>query len=203
MKRRVDSLVTVLLVVNDLVMIALAFYLAYWLRQMVTIPPAVNIAPFSDYLVMMIIQVITMIIVYFFARLYDLKRSMPRLDELNRIFAATSVGTIATIAFTTFLFKNSTLELDFPRVMVVYAWVLTAVLVAAGRSVLMWLRNLLRRRGVWADRLLIVGTGDVGRMILQKIRQMPRLGYQVVGFVDRRRRQWQGDHGCAGAGWRG
>jgi Undecaprenyl-phosphate glucose phosphotransferase len=32
--------------------------------------------------------------------------------------------------------------------------------------------------------VLIVGTGDVGRMILQKIRQVPTLGYHVVGFVD-------------------
>ena len=185
MKRRVDTLVIVLLVLNDVFMVALAFYLSYWLRQMVAIPPPVNIAPFGDYVGMMVIQVVTFLVVYFFARLYDLKRSTPRLEELTRIFAATSVGTIATIAFTTFLFKNSTLELDFPRAMVVYAWVLTTLLVTAGRTLLGVTRNLLRRRGVWADRLLIVGTGDVGRMILQKIRQMPRLGYRVIGFVDR------------------
>jgi exopolysaccharide biosynthesis polyprenyl glycosylphosphotransferase len=183
-KRRLDALFTLLLMVNDAAMVALAFYLAYWLRQLIAVPPAVNIAPFSDYAVMMVVQVITMLTIYFFARLYDLKRSMPRLDEFYRIFAATSIGTITTIAFTTFLFKNSTLELDFPRAMIIYAWLLTVVLVPLGRSALVLVRNLLRRRGLWADRLLIVGTGDVGRMILQKIRQMPRLGYQVVGFVD-------------------
>jgi exopolysaccharide biosynthesis polyprenyl glycosylphosphotransferase len=133
---------------------------------------------------MMGIQLITLVAVYFFARLYDVKRSMPGLDEFYRIFAATSIGAIATIAFTAFLFKNSTLELDFPRVMVVYAWFLTVVLVTLGRTLLILLRNLLRRRGIWVDRLLIVGTEDVGRMILQKTRQMPRLGYTVVGFVD-------------------
>ncbi len=68
--------------------------------------------------------------------------------------------------------------------MVIYAWLLTVVFVMIGRSLLVLLRNWLRRRGLWADRLLIIGTGDVGRMILQKVRQMPRLGYQVVGFVD-------------------
>jgi exopolysaccharide biosynthesis polyprenyl glycosylphosphotransferase len=151
---------------------------------MIAVPPPINIGPFSDYLGMMLIQIGTMLVVYFFARLYDVKRTVPRLDEFYRIFAATSVGTIATIAFTTFLFKNSRLELDFPRAMVVYAWVLTVVLVAAGRSLLSIVRNLLRRRGQWTDRLLIVGTGDVGRMILQKIRQMPSLGYRAVGFVD-------------------
>jgi exopolysaccharide biosynthesis polyprenyl glycosylphosphotransferase len=183
MRRRTDVLFTLLLILNDMAMVAMAFYLAYWLRKNVT-PAAVNIAPFRDYLMMMVIQVVTMLVLYFFSRLYDVKRSMPRLDEFYRIFAATSIGTIATIAFTTFLFKNSTLELDFPRVMIIYAWLLTVALVTVCRSLLMVVRNWLRRRGWWTDRLLIVGTGDVGRMILQKVRQMPRLGYRVVGFVD-------------------
>ena len=184
MKRRADALFAFSLLINDLVMVALSFYLAYWLRQRIAIPPPVQIAPFTDYVGMMAIQVIIMVILYFFSRLYDVKRSMPRLDEFYRIFAATSIGTVATIAFTTFLFKNTALELDFPRVMVIYAWLLTVVLVMAGRSLLVLMRNWLRRRGLWSDRLLIVGTDDVGRMILQKVRQMPRLGYEVVGFID-------------------
>ncbi|HFD40142.1 MAG TPA: hypothetical protein ENJ31_09915, partial [Anaerolineae bacterium] len=124
MKRRADALFALLLVVNDVLMVALAFALAYWLRKNVT-PAAVAIAPFRDYAVMLVIQVVTMLFLYFFSRLYDVKRSMPRLDEFYHVFAATSIGTVATIALTTFLFKNSTLELDFPRVMVIYAWLLT------------------------------------------------------------------------------
>jgi exopolysaccharide biosynthesis polyprenyl glycosylphosphotransferase len=184
MKRKFDALFTLLLVVNDLAMVVLAFCLAYWLRQVIALPPPVNLAPFGDYVGMMAIQVVAMLILYFFSRLYDVKRSMPRLDEFYRIFAATSIGTIVTIAFTTFLFKNSRLEPDFSRAMIVYAWLSTVVLVTISRSLLMMARNWLRRRGLWNDRLLIVGTGDVGRMILQKVRQMPRLGYRVVGFVD-------------------
>jgi exopolysaccharide biosynthesis polyprenyl glycosylphosphotransferase len=184
LRRRADAIFGLILVVNDLLMAGLAFYLAYWLRQTVNIPPAINIAPFGDYAGMLVIQIITMPTLYFFSRLYDVKRSMPRLDEFYRIFAATSIGTVVTIAFTTFLFKNSALELDFPRVMVIYAWLLTVLLVTISRSLLVLVRNLGRRRGIWTDRLLIVGTGDVGRMILQKIRQMPRLGYEVVGFID-------------------
>jgi Undecaprenyl-phosphate glucose phosphotransferase len=184
MRRKADAFFTLIFLLTDAGMIALAFSLAYWLRTEVSIPPGVQTAPFRDYLGMMAIQIVTMVVVYFFTRLYDLKRSIPRLDEFYRLFAATSIGTIATIAFTTFLFKNSSLETDFPRVMVVYAWLLTVILVTVSRSLLVFVRNLLRTRGFWIDRLLIVGTGEVGRMILQKVRQMPRLGYQVVGFVD-------------------
>jgi exopolysaccharide biosynthesis polyprenyl glycosylphosphotransferase len=184
MKRRADALFTLLLVANDSAMVVLAFYLAYWLRQVIAFPPLVNLAPFGDYVGMMAIQVVAMLVLYFFSRLYDVKRSMPRLDEFYRIFAATSIGTIVTIASTTFLFKNSSMEPDFSRVMVIYSWLLTVVLVTVSRSLFVLIRNWLRKRGLWSDRLLIVGTGDVGRMILQRVRQMPRLGYRVVGFVD-------------------
>lgn len=184
MKHRVNLLFTVLLVLNDAAMVVVAFCLAYWLRRVVPVPPAINMAPFGNYTTMVIIQVIVMIVVYFFSRLYDLKRTMSRLDEFYRLFAVTSVGTLITVALTSILFKNSTLEVDFPRVMIIYAWLLTVFLVALGRSVLVMVRNWLRRRGIWADRLLIVGTGAVGRMILQKVRQMPQLGYQAIGFVD-------------------
>jgi exopolysaccharide biosynthesis polyprenyl glycosylphosphotransferase len=184
MRRKADALFTFVILLTDAGMIALAFYLAYWLRTRAGFPPAIQIAPFGDYVGMMVIQIVTMVTVFFFTRLYDLKRSVPRLDEFYRVSAAASIGTVTTIAFTTFLFKNSNLEMDFPRAMIIYAWVLTVVFVVASRSLLVLARNLFRRRGWWADRLLIVGTGDVGRMILQKIRQMPRLGYRVVGFVD-------------------
>jgi len=184
MRRRANLLFVSLLIVTDVLMVSLAFYAAYWLRQMIAVPPPVNIGPFADYAGMMLIHVVTVPTLYFFSRLYDVKRSMPRLDEIYRIFAATSIATIVTIALTTFLFKNSALELDFPRAMVLYSWFITVVLVSFSRSALVLLRNWLRKRGVWTDRLLIVGTGDVGRMILQKVRQMPRLGYRVVGFID-------------------
>jgi hypothetical protein len=48
MRRQAKFLFSVLLVLSDAATAALAFYLAYWLRQVVAIPPAVNIAPFSE-----------------------------------------------------------------------------------------------------------------------------------------------------------
>jgi Undecaprenyl-phosphate glucose phosphotransferase len=40
-----------------------------------------------------------------------------------------------------------------------------------------------QRRGKGVERVLIIGTGEVGHMILQKLQQTPGLGYQVVGFA--------------------
>jgi FlaA1/EpsC-like NDP-sugar epimerase len=185
MKRKINLFLAVSLVAVDGLMTALAFFLAYWLRLWLNIPsPPVNIQPFPNYLGMMAVQVLTMLTVFFFSKLYHLKRGISRLDEFSIIFAASSIGNIMSIAFTSLLFKNSPLELDYSRGMVVYAWLLTIVLVFLGRVLHNVLRFSLRSRGVAADRVLIVGTGEIGQIILHKIRHSPRLGYQVVGFID-------------------
>jgi exopolysaccharide biosynthesis polyprenyl glycosylphosphotransferase len=185
MKRKINLFLAVSLVAIDGLMTALAFFLAYWLRLWISIPsPPVNIQPFQNYLGMMAIQVLTMLTVFFFSKLYHLKRGISRLDEFSTIFAASSIGNIMSIAFTSLLFKNSPLELDYSRGMVVYAWLLTIVLVFLGRVLHNAIRFSLRSRGVAADRVLIVGTGEVGQIILHKIRHAPRLGYEVVGFID-------------------
>jgi Undecaprenyl-phosphate glucose phosphotransferase len=85
------------------------------------------------------------------------------------------------IAFISLIFKN---ELDYPRLMMVYAWVLTILLIWLGRVIHARFQWGLQSRGFNEARVVIVGAGEVGRMILQKIRQSPGLGYTVVGFVD-------------------
>jgi exopolysaccharide biosynthesis polyprenyl glycosylphosphotransferase len=185
MKRKINLFLAVSLVAIDGLMTALAFFLAYWLRLWIKFPsPPVNIQPFPNYLGMMAIQVLTMLTVFFFSRLYHLKRGISRLDEFSTIFTASSIGNIMSIAFASLLFKNSPLELDYSRGMVVYAWFLTIVLVFLGRVLHNAIRFSLRSRGVAADKVLIVGTGEVGQIILHKIRNSPRLGYEVVGFID-------------------
>jgi Undecaprenyl-phosphate glucose phosphotransferase len=46
------------------------------------------------------------------------------------------------------------------------------------------LKTRLQAQGWGTDRVLIVGTGDVGQMILQKIQWSPWLGYKVLGMVE-------------------
>jgi exopolysaccharide biosynthesis polyprenyl glycosylphosphotransferase len=121
--------------------------------------------------------------VFFFYRLYHRQRATSHIDEFYAIFGAASVGTITAIAFISLIYKN---ELDYPRLMMVYAWVLTILLVWFGRIIHTRFQWSLQARGFNEARLIIVGAGEVGRMILQKIRQSPGLGYTVVGFVDDR-----------------
>ena len=42
----------------------------------------------------------------------------------------------------------------------------------------------LRARGIGVDRVLIVGSGEVGLTVMRNLMAQPELGFQVVGFVD-------------------
>lgn len=180
-KRRFRTLSTILLVLVDAVMTALAFYFGYLIRVASDSPATSTIPAFTVYLGMMLIQVGVMVAVFFFAKLYHVKRVASRVDELYAVFAAVSVGSLISIAVTSLVYKG---ELDFPRLMLVYAWVLNIVLVMVGRLIHGVVQKLLRRSGLGTDRVLIVGTGEVGRLLLQKVRHAPHLGYEPVGFVD-------------------
>ena len=166
-------------VVVDAAMIAAAFYAAYTLRRITAYPRPLNPRPFSFYGGMMLIHVSTILVTFFFYRLYHVKRGLSSIDKAYTIMAAVSFGTVASVAVTSFVYKN---ELDYPRAMVIYAWVLAIVFVILGRVLTDYLQT--RFRVSHPTRVVVVGAGDVGRMILQKITQSPNLGYQPVGFVD-------------------
>jgi exopolysaccharide biosynthesis polyprenyl glycosylphosphotransferase len=100
------------------------------------------------------------------------------------VFAAVSIGTLVAVAISTFLFKNDKLILDYPRAMIIYAWILTIVLLVIGRMAHQILRAALRNRGWGKDRVIVVGTGDMAQVVVQRILRSPYLGYELLGVVN-------------------
>jgi FlaA1/EpsC-like NDP-sugar epimerase len=96
------------------------------------------------------------------------------------MFGGISVATLLTIAFLGFVLRG----LEYQRLMIVLAWAASLVLIPFGRWIHSRVQRSLQRQGKGAERVLIVGTGEVGRMVLQKIQHTPGLGYRVVGFID-------------------
>jgi len=178
MKHRAKIMFTVSLVVIDTLMVSLAFFVGYQLRLQSDYQ---NILPFSSYLGMMVVHVISTLVVFFFYQLYHRQRALSYADQFYAIFGASSVGTIIAIAFISIFFKN---QLDYPRLMMVYIWGLTILFTTLGRVIQSRIQLSLQARGWGEEYVLIVGAGEVGRMIMQKIRRTPELGYRVVGFVD-------------------
>jgi exopolysaccharide biosynthesis polyprenyl glycosylphosphotransferase len=179
MKRRY-IIVGVFLVLVDVIGSALAFYAAYQLRLRTEYPPPVKVPSFDTYVPMMVIQVAAMIVSFAFMRLYIARPGASRIDELNSVFVGAAVGSVLSLAVTSFVLKN----LDYPRLMIPYAWGLTFVIVGVLRLTMRVVLGLLRRRSIGIERVVIVGAGRVGRRLLETIKSSPQLGYKVVGFID-------------------
>ncbi len=183
--RHVRAVLHSALVVIDGVMLALAFLLGYVLRARLPLPAVpMNPPSFSNYVPMMIVHVLSVLVVFYFARMYHQRRAVSRIDEAYAVAQNVSIGTFLAVAFETLAFKNSALELDYPRGVVIYAWLLSIVLVVVGRMLLRFTTIRLREAGIGRDNVLIIGSGEVARTIAEKIRWSSQLGYTIVGVVN-------------------
>ena len=183
--QRIRTLYTVSLVLLDSLLIGAAFALAYRLRVSIAWPePLLNQVPLADYAGLFVIQLFTIVTVLFLNRQYYIPRSISRIDQIYYVFVSVSVGMLIALAVATIIFRNNPAILDYPRAMMVYDWLLTIVLLTFGRVFHTWVRKRLQDRGIGKDRVLLVGTGDTARMILQRIVWSPALGYDLVGIVN-------------------
>ena len=169
-----------LLVMIDVVMMVVAFIFSYYLRLWTEQLTPAELGSLRAYASVILIQVLTLVSVFFFTRLYHRQRGLSLVDEFYSVFVAVSVGTIISVAANSFLIRNGP---DYSRRMIVFSWILTIVLVTLGRLLYSRLIWSLQSRGIGGARVLIVGTGETGRMVLQAIRRLPGLGYEMAGMV--------------------
>lgn len=183
-RAQVRTLYTLSMMLFDALMAAAAFALAYQARQIVPFPTMpLEIVGFVNYLPMMLVQVGTVVAVFYANRLYHVVRAQSRIDMLYTVFAAVSVATMLSVAISAMTFKNTIFELDFPRAVVLYGWLLGVILITLGREVHRLIWQYLRKRGVGRDHVLIVGSGEAAEAIIRLVQLSSSLGYDLVGIV--------------------
>ncbi|MCO5176362.1 MAG: undecaprenyl-phosphate glucose phosphotransferase [Thermomicrobiales bacterium] len=168
------------LFLTDAIALVVAFFCAYQLRDIVGIPNTFSHPPRETSALLISIATGSILIVLAISGSYRHQRAASRMDQAYRIISQVSLGLLLAIAATSLALGA---DFIYSRQMVAYGWVFAITGVTTGRFVHTSIIGRLRARGVASDRLLIVGAGSTGRMVLDKIRRSPQLGYQVVGFV--------------------
>ena len=193
MTKRSFYLNSFVILIIDILLLSLSWYLANLLRFNFEIPE-------SQFAVLIrllpLILIIKVLVLYFF----DLYRGMWRytsLSDLMSILKAASVSSLLLVCLIVF-----THGLDgFARSTFVIDWVLTVFLTGGyrvGIRLFFWiglqdnlariatesLFSLGRSDRTGGKRLLIIGAGDSGEKILREIQDNARLRYNVVGFID-------------------
>lgn len=104
-------------------------------------------------------------------------------DEVRIAVRACVLGALLA-SFLSFAVRYSD---ELSRLVIGVMWALTVVVVPTFRYSA---KRALARIGWWRKRVLILGAGEVGDMVSQRILANPALGFELVGFVDDDPHKW-------------
>lgn len=191
------------MVILDATLAAVAFRLAYYLRYTVffksslistirynlsgiesalphghtNIPQDVS-TPFGSFIGFGISIVIGLIVLFALRGLYSIRLTGSWFRQIWTITSSATMGLAFLITYY-FVFQPPSNS----RLLVPFVWAAAIVVVSAGRLIVSAAMGTLYRMGLGETRLLVVGSGRLGKMIMQHIAAKPNLGYTIVGFL--------------------
>jgi Undecaprenyl-phosphate glucose phosphotransferase len=198
MVNRYNRLLVTFHVLSDSILGVSAFVIAYALRFHTGLPAPKGVPPLQQYLIVAPFVAALVPLGFQLQGLYRLRRGRSRVDDFFNVFVGTILavvfGIVATLYTQTYFASSAARERGLFEVsQLVWAifLVLNVLLTYASRELV---REVLERRwraGIGLKRILIAGSGELGRLVADKILEHRELGYQIVGFVDAKA---SGDH---------
>ena len=142
-------------------------------------------APFSPefYVRLVIAAVLLWEIVFACYRLYHPEHIFSGVQEYGSVFNAVTVGLCVLVMYT---FFDRRAGQDISRGWLMIVWVLSVLFVMGARFAYRRVIYVLRRRGMFVRRALLVGANQEARDVIVQLDQMDRAGIKVVGVVDSR-----------------
>jgi exopolysaccharide biosynthesis polyprenyl glycosylphosphotransferase len=167
-------------IIGDLVLINLAFALAYVARyQWEWLVPVQFYEPYASYIGQQVVLNVLLVLTLSQSRVWKRRRGEFWVDEMSRIIYATAAG-ITLMMAVTFFFQPT----PFSRLLLFWALVFIVLFIGLARLIRRWLLASLYRRGIGVDRVLIVGFGETGRGLIRTLLARPDLGFQAIGYLD-------------------
>ncbi|MBJ6764215.1 undecaprenyl-phosphate glucose phosphotransferase [Myxococcaceae bacterium JPH2] len=174
---RLQRFYTSIKVAADVVMLALAFGLAYVTRFSGVVPITEGIPPWDETLVSLTMVLVIFPVTFQQARLYATNRSRTNVGELFELFKATITATLILVALTYFARERySRLTL---AIFVLYAFIFISLSRLAFRLVL----SEVRRRGFNLKSILVIGAGELGHRVIETVEGHRELGFRVTGLL--------------------
>ncbi|MES9969255.1 MAG: nucleoside-diphosphate sugar epimerase/dehydratase [Candidatus Thiodiazotropha sp.] len=178
---------------HDVMMVPIAWLLAYWLRYNLEVVPA---AYYTDALVGLLFVLPIQLTAFLLFGLYRGIWRFASLPDIVRILKAVAVGTVVSVALL-FIFTRAG---GVPRSVPVIHAILLIMLLGGPRLIYRLLKD--HRLDLSpGQRVLIVGSGKAGEMLARDILRNRRGDYSPVAFVDdKQRRQGREIHGIPVSG---
>jgi len=193
----------VAMIILDAVLVDAAFRLAHYLRYYVLFnsPVLSNIrinlsridnpsthsalssvdqyTKLSSYLGLEVGVVIGLIAIFALRGLYGIRLTGSWFRQAWNIVSSATLGLAFLITYY-FVFQPAANS----RLLMLFVWAMAILILCLGRLIVSATMGMLYRLGLGETRLLVVGSGRLGKMIMQHIAASPNLGYSIVGFLN-------------------
>jgi len=193
----------VAMIILDAVLVDAAFRLAHYLRYYVLFnsPVLSNIrinlsridnpsthsalssvdqyTKLSSYLGLEVGVVIGLIAIFALRGLYGIRLTGSWFRQAWNIVSSATLGLAFLITYY-FVFQPAANS----RLLMLFVWAMAILILCVGRLIVSATMGMLYRLGLGETRLLVVGSGRLGKMIMQHIAASPNLGYSIVGFLN-------------------
>jgi exopolysaccharide biosynthesis polyprenyl glycosylphosphotransferase len=190
-------------VVLDAILIGVSFWLAYYFRFTVLSgngfltsvrnnfggnenPPLRGCTSltstcysFSNFRLLGIGVVVGLMLIFALRGLYSIRLTGSWFRQAWTIASSTTLGLAFLITYY-FVFQPPSNS----RLLVPFVWAAAIVVLCLERLIVSIVMGMLYRRGFGETRLLVVGSGRLGKLMMQHIAASPSLGYAIVGFLD-------------------
>ena len=196
MLKRYNRLLIAFYVISDALLGLTAFIVAYTIRFHTSlIPITKGVPPLRQYINLLPFIAVLVPLGFHLQSLYRLRRGRSRVDDFFAIFVGTILavvlGIIATLYVQTYIAPNDVGAYQVSQVVWGLFLFLNVGLTYALRELMREVFERRWRAGLGLKRILIAGSGELGRLVADKIIEHRELGYQIIGFVDDRA---SGDH---------
>jgi exopolysaccharide biosynthesis polyprenyl glycosylphosphotransferase len=178
MKRSEIALAALLLPMDTLMIIA-SFWLAYsWRAHFDDAASFITTTP-GEYLQFAIWLLPVWLIIFALNDLYRTDSGHSFYHQAYRVTLANSVAILFLIMLI-FFNKNS----FFSRLVLIFIWLISIVLIIAGRYGVQRLRHYLRHKGIGSRQVLLIGSPDLTQFIAKEIIQHQNLGFTVAAIIN-------------------
>lgn len=155
-------------------------WIGHWLAHLATRQgPQVVLGPFNEWLALPVVHTILLLAAFVWRRMYQRRRPILHLDETIKILFMNGILVLLLLAVLTMLL----VDFEVYRRHVLFIWAFTSLLVSVGRIIHTQFQWSAQSKGIGAQRVLLVGSGQTAAIILQKVHSTPKLGFVVAGAI--------------------
>lgn len=170
---------SLILIITDIFFLLAAFTIAYVLRVQYDPRPLVSNVHAYDYLYSFLVIIPFWILIFATLGLYQPRVYQSRLLEWSKVLIGTFIGILLVIGWQYVSGQN----IIPARLVVVYAFVGSLLLIVAEREILRYIRSLMFRYGMGIKRVLIIGTTDTTVDIALNLANTEKSGYKIVAIA--------------------